>query len=153
MTAALIIDYLVTADMGDGQALPPYIDSDCAVWRVVCRMPASPTAAARTRWRRVRLSEEQTTDAPTAQIAITGSASRFSSNSGRPIPGEIAGRCDRQAAPPATECRMSPKVIARRLRQELEQLRARYDAGAVMPGIYRVIRGLEIELAWLERRP
>jgi len=48
---------------------------------------------------------------------------------------------------------MSPKVIARRLRQELEQLRARYDAGAVMPGIYRVMRGLEIELAWLERRP
>jgi hypothetical protein len=42
--------------------------------------------------------------------------------------------------------------MARRLRQELEQLRARYDARAVMPGIYNVVRELEIQLAWLERR-
>ena len=48
---------------------------------------------------------------------------------------------------------MSPTEIAHRLRQELEQLRARYDAGAVMPGIYNVIRELEIELSWLERQP
>ena len=44
-------------------------------------------------------------------------------------------------------------LLARQIRRELAELRARYDAGAVMPGIYRVIRELEIELAWLERRP
>jgi hypothetical protein len=42
--------------------------------------------------------------------------------------------------------------IARRLRQELEQLRARYDSGAVMPGIFKVIRELKIEFCWLEGR-
>jgi len=41
--------------------------------------------------------------------------------------------------------------MARRLRQELEQLRARYDARPVMPGIYKAVRELEIQLAWLER--
>jgi hypothetical protein len=50
---------------------------------------------------------------------------------------------------------MSPKEIplmARQLPQGLEQFRARCDARAVMPGIYKVVRELEIQLAWLERR-
>ena len=37
------------------------------------------------------------------------------------------------------------------LRRELALLRSRYDAGAVPLAVYRVIRGLEVELAWLER--
>jgi hypothetical protein len=36
------------------------------------------------------------------------------------------------------------------LRSELALLRSRYDAGAVPLAVYRVIRGLEVELAWLE---
>jgi hypothetical protein len=42
--------------------------------------------------------------------------------------------------------------MARRLPQGFEQFRARYDACAVMPGIYKAVRELEIQLAWLERR-
>jgi hypothetical protein len=38
-------------------------------------------------------------------------------------------------------------LIARRLPQGLEHLRARYDARAVMPGIYKAVRELEIQLA------
>jgi hypothetical protein len=39
-----------------------------------------------------------------------------------------------------------------RLRAELAQLRARYDNGAVAPGIYAVIRKLETEIAWSAAR-
>jgi hypothetical protein len=38
------------------------------------------------------------------------------------------------------------------LRFELEQLRARYDSGAVSPPVYKVIREIETELAWSEHR-
>jgi hypothetical protein len=38
------------------------------------------------------------------------------------------------------------------LRSELMVLRARYDDGAVSPAIYSVIRQLETDVAWLERR-
>jgi hypothetical protein len=38
----------------------------------------------------------------------------------------------------------------KRLRSELAMLRARYDHGAVSPEVYVVIRGIELELAWLE---
>ncbi len=69
MIAPLIVDYLVTHDMDDGQPLPPFIDDDGAVWRVVRRLPGSSTNAARTRWRRVRLSEQQTNDAQKTEHA------------------------------------------------------------------------------------
>jgi hypothetical protein len=36
------------------------------------------------------------------------------------------------------------------LRDELAWLRARHDAGAVAPCIYRVIKTIETELAWRE---
>ncbi len=62
MIAPLIVDYSITHDMDDGQPLPPFIDDDHAAWRVVGRLPASPTTAARTHWRRVRLSEQQTSE-------------------------------------------------------------------------------------------
>ena len=53
----LIVECADTADMDDGQSLPPFIDDDCAVWRVVRRLPGG-----RTRWRRIRLSSEHATD-------------------------------------------------------------------------------------------
>jgi hypothetical protein len=37
-----------------------------------------------------------------------------------------------------------------RFRFELEQLRARYDSGAVSPAVYQVVRKLETEIAWAE---
>jgi hypothetical protein len=37
-----------------------------------------------------------------------------------------------------------------RLRDELGWLRARHDEGAVAPCVYRVIKQLEVELAWRE---
>jgi hypothetical protein len=49
-TVGLIVEYATTVDMDDGRPLPPF-DDDCAVWRVIRRMPG-----ARTRWRRIRLS-------------------------------------------------------------------------------------------------
>jgi hypothetical protein len=52
MTARLVIEYGVTADMADGQPLPPYIDNG-TVWHVVCRLPGNCT-----RWRRTRLSDQ-----------------------------------------------------------------------------------------------
>jgi hypothetical protein len=36
------------------------------------------------------------------------------------------------------------------LRSELEDLRARYDSGAVSPAIYARIKQLEAEIAWLD---
>jgi hypothetical protein len=36
-----------------------------------------------------------------------------------------------------------------RLRAELAHLRARYDDGAVSPAIFKVIRKIETEIAWL----
>jgi hypothetical protein len=39
---------------------------------------------------------------------------------------------------------------AQHLRAELAQLRARYDDGAVAPGVYAIIKQLETELAWHE---
>ena len=37
-----------------------------------------------------------------------------------------------------------------RLRDELGWLRSRYDAGAVAPCVYRLIKQFETELAWRE---
>jgi hypothetical protein len=37
-----------------------------------------------------------------------------------------------------------------RLRSQLEQLRARYDSGAVAPSMFAVIVDLETEIAWLQ---
>ena len=48
---ALRIDHLVTADLPDGQSLPPYLESN-AIWHVVRRLPDG-----RTSWRRICLSE------------------------------------------------------------------------------------------------
>jgi hypothetical protein len=47
---SVIIEYVDTGDMADGQPLPPYVD-DGVVWGVVRRLPDN-----RTRWRRIRLS-------------------------------------------------------------------------------------------------
>ncbi len=53
--ARLIVEYAETADMDDGQPLPPLI-VDGAVWCIVRRLPD-----ARTHWRRILLSAETTT--------------------------------------------------------------------------------------------
>ena len=37
-----------------------------------------------------------------------------------------------------------------REKARLAALRARYDGGAVSPAIYKVVREIEIELAWAE---
>jgi hypothetical protein len=50
MTAVLALDYMATADLEDGRPLPPLVDDDTALWRVVCQLPD-----ARTRWLRIRL--------------------------------------------------------------------------------------------------
>lgn len=63
--AYLVIEYRTTVDMPDGQCLPPFIDANGAVWRVVRRLPG-----ARTRWRRIRLSSGKTEPA----IAACGPA-------------------------------------------------------------------------------
>jgi hypothetical protein len=55
ITVALTVDYATTADMADGQPLPPYIDDDGAVWRIVRRLPD-----ARTCWCRIRLAGQTT---------------------------------------------------------------------------------------------
>jgi hypothetical protein len=55
--AGLIIEHTTTADMPDGQSLPPFIDKDVAIWHAVDRLPGGYT-----RWRRIRiglLSEER----------------------------------------------------------------------------------------------
>jgi hypothetical protein len=68
----LIVEHADTADMNNGQPLPPFIDDDCAVWRVVRRLPGG-----RTRWRRIRLSSEHATDRrPVAQACISRRQSR-----------------------------------------------------------------------------
>jgi hypothetical protein len=36
------------------------------------------------------------------------------------------------------------------MRRDLALLRARYDSGAVQPGVYEIIRAIEIEIAWAE---
>jgi hypothetical protein len=36
------------------------------------------------------------------------------------------------------------------LRRDLKHLRARHDTGATQPGVYAVIRALEVEIAWIE---
>ena len=42
--------------------------------------------------------------------------------------------------------------ITSTLRAELTLLRARYDSGAVSVAVYKVIRELEIDIAWAEHR-
>jgi hypothetical protein len=37
------------------------------------------------------------------------------------------------------------------LRSELAHLRARYDDGAIAPGIFKVMRNQEIDIAWMIR--
>jgi hypothetical protein len=50
--AGFIVELVDTADMPDGQPLPPYIDDD-VVWHLARRLQG-----ARTLWRRIRLSSE-----------------------------------------------------------------------------------------------
>jgi hypothetical protein len=52
MNSFLAIEHAVTADMDDGQPLPPLI-VDGVVWRVVRRWPGN-----RTQWRRLWLAEQ-----------------------------------------------------------------------------------------------
>ena len=46
----LLIEYTDTADMDDGQSLPPFIDEGGAIWHVVNRLPGGYA-----RWRRIRI--------------------------------------------------------------------------------------------------
>jgi hypothetical protein len=39
-----------------------------------------------------------------------------------------------------------------KLRAELAALRARYNSGAVAPGVYTIIRQLEVDIAWAEHQ-
>jgi len=55
----LIVEHAVTADMPDGQSLPPYNDR-AAIWRVVRRVDGHTT------WRRIFLSPSLVTDWRTA---------------------------------------------------------------------------------------
>jgi hypothetical protein len=48
--ARLIIEYTTTADMPDGQSLPPFSDEDGAIWHAVDRLPGG-----HTRWCRIRI--------------------------------------------------------------------------------------------------
>jgi hypothetical protein len=52
----LIVELIKTADMPDGQPLPPHFDDD-AIWRIVRHLPG-----ARTLWRRVRLSSKTSSE-------------------------------------------------------------------------------------------
>jgi hypothetical protein len=78
---SVIIEYVDTADMADGQPLPPYID-DGVVWRMVRRLPDS-----RTRWRRIRLSTQSSlpsrgrVQAPACQMAQTSTMKSISETS------------------------------------------------------------------------
>ena len=38
------------------------------------------------------------------------------------------------------------------LRGRLEQVRARYDDGAMSPGVYQAVKQIELEIAWSEHR-
>lgn len=51
--------------------------------------------------------------------------------------------------PPFTNKRQTKQV---HLRTQLAHLRARYDAGAVAPAVYAVIRQLETDIAWAEEQ-
>jgi hypothetical protein len=44
------------------------------------------------------------------------------------------------------------EAAAQYLRAEFASLRARYDSGAVSPGVYAIIRQLEIELSWYQHQ-
>jgi hypothetical protein len=56
----LAIEHVVTADMADGQPLPPYIDAG-VVWHAVRRQPAGTTL-----WRRIALQTSNTSPSATA---------------------------------------------------------------------------------------
>jgi hypothetical protein len=54
--------------------------------------------------------------------------------------------------PLPTTPKTPPKAVqAAELRWRLLHLRARYDDGAVAPAVYRVIREIETDLAWLQQ--
>ena len=38
------------------------------------------------------------------------------------------------------------------LRGRLEQVRARYDGGAMSPGVYQAVKQIELEIAWSEHK-
>ena len=38
------------------------------------------------------------------------------------------------------------------LRGRLDQVRARYDDGAVSPGVYKAVKAMEEEIAWTEHK-
>lgn len=52
--------------------------------------------------------------------------------------------------PPFTNNRRPKHAL--QLRAQLAHLRARYDAGAVAPAVYAVIRELETDIAWAEEQ-
>jgi hypothetical protein len=69
----LHIEHAITADMDDGQALPPIIEYD-AVWCVVDRSPENKT----TLWRRITL---QTDTAPPSPAAARSRGDLFGGRS------------------------------------------------------------------------
>ena len=38
------------------------------------------------------------------------------------------------------------------LRGRLDQVRARYDDGAMSPGVYQAVKQIELEIAWCEHK-
>ena len=44
------------------------------------------------------------------------------------------------------------EAAAQYLRAELANLKTRYNSGAVAPGVYAIIRQLEIELSWYQHQ-
>jgi hypothetical protein len=44
------------------------------------------------------------------------------------------------------------KPFVRRLRAELEWLRARYDDGAISTAVFTVLKRLECDIAWAEHK-
>ena len=38
------------------------------------------------------------------------------------------------------------------LRDRLDQVRARYDSGAMSPGVYQAVKQIELEIAWCEHK-
>jgi hypothetical protein len=38
------------------------------------------------------------------------------------------------------------------LRDRREQVRARYDDGAMSPGVYQAVKQIELEIAWTEHK-
>jgi hypothetical protein len=48
------------------------------------------------------------------------------------------------------DTRTTRTIASEVLRGRLEQVRARYDCGAMSPGVYQAVKQIELEIAWNE---